>query len=680
MFDKKSEGLLNEHDFHRSMTAMHLSLSNAEIKEVFTNISVDGTVQLNEFGVQLVSISQQVQATEEWGYQRIIEMMTAASSVSIGINRGSSVKITGLKNSPYLNGMDGVCEGWDAQQCRWIIRLSNGDLKSIKDANLQVGNESLGITRSSVDTSTKDTSALYRRICGDDPSGVVSEMHFLSAVQEMLPRLVAKEIKTLYYLSPKNVDGCVDVRGLLSIVGDRAARKPSSLDEITSPVFSTRPGTPSSPTKRRTDPSIVPPPPPLGAPVTMGRSLGVSTGAATVDIALFRLHRRLEEHRVQLSSMLALFHGSSQAIQLEELLEACSVIPLGLSRVEMEKVFLAHEDGSGGVNIDKLEKEVNAHSGYSSPEDIAFERIQFQKLSFELKRLDSKDLGRVSPQDFRMVLMQTEGYLTSTELEFLLAITDKDGDGNVVYVSFLQRHDTRKNDAVYGKSKEIELTKWLPQVSIMSSNCYPSLTPAMVNQVLAERIGIRLKECKISIQDILRIFLPPDKSTVVSLELLAKVFGYLPFRLSLIEAGGLACHICERATSIPVVLVEKKLSASTGAMQELYGVVAARLGPRILATSPNTRSFSLGASEYITQQQFRKCISEAALTRQEEEKCLLVADKNPQGRIRWDDFVTKASSNRSNGQPTKRIPSEDDAPSCCCWKSRARRYTQQVGA
>lgn len=38
-----------------------------------------------------------------------------------------------------------------------------------------------------------------------------------------------------------------------------------------------------------------------------------------------------------------------------------------------------------------------------------------------------------------MMLMQTEPYLTGSELDWIVSITDKDGDGNLEYATFLWR-------------------------------------------------------------------------------------------------------------------------------------------------------------------------------------------------------------------------------------------------
>jgi len=660
MFDKTSQGLLNDWVFMRAMTAMHLGLSTREIQEMFKNMSVKEAIALKDFGEYILRIPDQVKEYEEWGYEMLAEMVKQASSTMQGVARGSQVRIQGLKNSPHLNGMEGVCEGWDAITCRWIIRLRTGDLKSIKDANLSSTPDSMGIPQRTTEA-LKDTSALYRLMCGDDPSGVLDGKRFYQVVQELLPKLTEKERQILFYLSPKNVDGFVDVRGLLSVVGDRSSRRHSTSDDPCSPVSNRGrlgeqqregsfggPGGLPSPGP--------PPPPPMGSPpptVGIGKSLGMSTGAATVDIALYRLQRRLKEHRCKLSSVLPLFQENKDKIYVDQLLECCSVVPLGLSRVEMQKVFNALQDNTRSVSPEKLEKELEGHSTYSSHEDIAFERIQFVKLIMELRKLDTKDIGRVSPQDFRMVLMQTEGYLTSSELEFLIAITDKDADGNVEYLSFIQRYDARGA----AKGNQVEMAKWLPHVNMVRCICYPSIASGTVNEVLHERARRRLKACNVSLPMALRLLMPPDSASTVPIETLAKALGYFPLHLSLAEAAGVAHHITDNQRQISTSLLEKKLSVVCTSLDELTLQVAERLGPNILSSAP----FSLG-DDFMTQQHFIKCIkgilgAGADLDRVSEDKCLLIADKNAQGRIKWKDFIRHLQSCKGKKQANRNISS-----------------------
>lgn len=543
MCDKTKQGLLNEEDFSRSMSAMHLGLSSNEILELFKNLSSNGVVLLKTFGDHLLQIPEQIKESENWGYERLAEMIKVSSSSTQGIQTGSRVRVQGLRSALHLNNLEGIVQGWDAMACRWVIKLSNGETKSIKDANLVAVADNLGVTqRANKIGASRDSSALYRRMCGDDPSGVLEEGKFLNVIGELLPRLTEKEKCILFYLSPKNTNGFVDVRGLLSIVSDRNSRRPPSLDEMSSPD-------PMSPSNRNRPSGLPggllgeknnnnggPPPPPMASPNPgLGRSLGNSTGAATADIALFRLHRKCKFHRVSMKNILPLFIENKEKMNESELLELVSVVPTGLSRVEMQKVLNYLESRHKVVSLEIFDNAVQSHNSYNSNEDIAFERIQFGKLLQELRKSDNKDIGVVSPQDFRMILMQTEGYLASSELEFILSITDKDGDGNIEYISFIQHHDVRG-----GKNRLHEVPKWLPRVNIVRCVCYPSLSPVTVNEVLRERLRQRLKGRGVHLTSCFRYLMPPEETNTISVELLGKVLGMFPLGLSLAEAAGFA--------------------------------------------------------------------------------------------------------------------------------------------
>eukprot|EP00929_Paragymnodinium_shiwhaense_P080071 TRINITY_DN41736_c0_g7_i1.p1 TRINITY_DN41736_c0_g7~~TRINITY_DN41736_c0_g7_i1.p1 ORF type:complete len:962 (+),score=382.89 TRINITY_DN41736_c0_g7_i1:164-3049(+) len=51
---------------------------------------------------------------------------------------GARVRLHGLKSAPELNGMEGTCEWFDSDRGRWVVRLSDGQERSIKPDNLEV--------------------------------------------------------------------------------------------------------------------------------------------------------------------------------------------------------------------------------------------------------------------------------------------------------------------------------------------------------------------------------------------------------------------------------------------------------------------------------------------------------------------------------------------------------------
>jgi len=47
-----------------------------------------------------------------------------------------AVRVCGLKSSPELNGVLGLCHQWDAEGSRWIVRFESGKLKKFRPQNL----------------------------------------------------------------------------------------------------------------------------------------------------------------------------------------------------------------------------------------------------------------------------------------------------------------------------------------------------------------------------------------------------------------------------------------------------------------------------------------------------------------------------------------------------------------
>lgn len=51
---------------------------------------------------------------------------------------GATVLLAGLKAAPHLNGTAATCESWDSEVCRWRVRLESGEVKGVKEENLEV--------------------------------------------------------------------------------------------------------------------------------------------------------------------------------------------------------------------------------------------------------------------------------------------------------------------------------------------------------------------------------------------------------------------------------------------------------------------------------------------------------------------------------------------------------------
>jgi len=52
------------------------------------------------------------------------------------LSAGMVVRILGLKSAPELNGLHAICQHWDAEGSRWVVRLEGGKCKKFRPQNL----------------------------------------------------------------------------------------------------------------------------------------------------------------------------------------------------------------------------------------------------------------------------------------------------------------------------------------------------------------------------------------------------------------------------------------------------------------------------------------------------------------------------------------------------------------
>jgi len=653
MFDRRSEGVLNEADFSRAMTAMHLGLSHQEIKNLFVRLQNQATqmVQVNAFAKAMNTIPHQIHDVEEWGITKLLEMGNKAGSAdqSNMVSKNAKVKITGLRNSPQLNGLMGIATNWDPTACRWIIQLESGDLKAIKDANLEVVTSAAS---SNAKGGQNSSAALYQKICGHDPSGVVAEAAFLSTLSDNTS-MNEKEKKRMVALAPKNVEGYIDVRALLAnekfTGGDQTGSTatggatpgygaPSSASSQQGPTFRPNQGAggapgfkptlnqapgiqsrggvgsgpgsyassyagsaQSSPSRRPMNINTGQAPPPPGAAAipqtpmnqtsaTMGRNstsygfgketLPTGPGSEMSAMALWRLAQRLTNTGSNLTTILNLFCATPNRITLDELLEAISVLPIGISRVEIQRVFMSLCPGGKmgeSLLIEKLNRAVqqqmdkHGQSPPNCPDD--FDRINFVRIEPELLAQDAKGDGFVTSQQFRMILMQCEPYLTGSELDWILSVTDKDGDGNVEYGTFFWR-----------KAPEHKyIPRWSPPQSIIhqcsiQGPVAPSLPVDYVEKCLLARLKDMLDRKNVQdLQAVMSIF-PDGHEFLISpvhAQKLMFILSFLPFGLSKDEAVFLVNQVSPQGIGM---FLRGSNNAEKAQMQQW---AQSKLGPRM---------------------------------------------------------------------------------------------------
>eukprot|EP00392_Amoebophrya_sp_AT5.2_P015523 g15729.t1 len=170
------------------------------------------------------------------------------------------------------------------------------------------------------------------------------------------------------------------------------------------------------------------------------------------------------------------------------------------------------------------------------------------------------------------MLMQTEPYLTGSELDWIVSITDKDGDGNLEYATFLWR----KTPAQQYRPK------WSPPSSIVAQlktvqRVAPSLPGDYLQKVLLARLH-RLIEEKLPDRANRTCFADGEKYLqeprfAFTLSLL---LSYLPFGLSAEEAS----FLVESAKG-PGISSFLAASSAGPTLMELTTWAKSKLGPNL---------------------------------------------------------------------------------------------------
>mmetsp|Transcript_5905 Transcript_5905/g.14625 ORF Transcript_5905/g.14625 Transcript_5905/m.14625 type:complete len:884 (+) Transcript_5905:1-2652(+) len=714
-FDQQGNGQLQENEFERAVTSMALGLSDQEIREVRVHLQGSGScVPVDQFGKALHQILVEVSKAEEWGRSVLLDLAREAvkmpaDSDTAGIGPGATVQIQGLHSAAgvKLNGCEGVVDRWDASTCRWFVRLTDGTCKSIR-------HEHLRLVRSAPDKGSvaginhnfPDTSALYRVFCASGDTALL-EQDFLAIVGRLMPLLDSTQKRRLLLLQPKSPEGRVDIPEVLAqlavpLLGDQTigVAGPGLLPHrmptmplgkpVPGPDFGAAPAGPSlqprwgaaSPTRAAVAqsptrvPGVVPSPrghvPPqssgtIGGPGSGGGgSAPSSIGPARqrAEMALLRLAQRLLGRPGAPGpglDALRLFALQVEEVRTEELLDAVSVLPLGISRAEVQSVFefvrLFGGGPTGGalphggvLPFERLASAAKAAYDTGVPsEAAALERIDLSRLSAALQRVGS---GRASPQEFRVTIMQAEPYLTHSQLEWLTMLTDKDGEGHLLPWSLLVR--------LGGTPPPLSQHGALP--TLPCSTCRVAVAPNAPRLLVVSAILARIRDrllctgLQLSLERILGLFdVAPHGDREVSQNILVSLLSHLRLGISASEAHELVAYISGG-----------RITGGEGNVQlaSLY-MALQRAGAPEAESSVNTlrefarqrllghgHAFSMVASsdygEWLPEIEFRQCLASAladgvqspgGAAEDEEDRMLLLAEKNAAGDVRWKTFV-----------------------------------------
>ena len=352
-----------------------------------------------------------------------------------------------------------------------------------------------------------------------------------------------------------------------------------------------------------------------------------------------------------------LFARNPDVVTLEEVMEAASVLPLGISRAEVQSVFAQVRGcGTGTLPLSQLTAAAEAVRNAGVPLE-ATGQIDAKRLAPALQRLGTK----ASQQEFRVALMQAEPYMTHNQMEWLSELTDKDCEGRLLPPSLLPRL------GIPGAVRT-EPVSWntVPPRPIAAKGAHSvakSLPQVLVIACLMYRIRQRLfVGSQLTLGSLLGLFDIADgsnrqqaESAVINRDLLGSLLGHLKLSISVAEADELLAAIAATAG---------KRSGDSGCVQVsmLYDMVDRAGQPEMetmvlelreavrqrLWSKASCFTSAAGSAELLLETDFRRALKAAmaeswaipgSLPEDDEDRVVLLAEKDAEGRILWRSFV-----------------------------------------
>eukprot|EP00438_Fugacium_kawagutii_P025836 Skav200514 [mRNA] locus=scaffold450:492562:495352:- [translate_table: standard] len=617
------------------------------------------------FGDALHRVFPEVQQLEDWAKNLLGELAQKASQVEDATSRevfpGASVRIHSLESAlgAKLNGCEGVVESWNAATCRWQVRISAVGLKAIRDENLEPLHPGTKGPEAR-ETRSSDTISIYRLLCHDGVTAV-HETDFQGVVQRLLPQS-QEQIKKFLWLLPKCPDGKVDVPEALAQL-ERGFDQTLQAGNV--PVG----GVTKTPAVPKLMPTLSPGPPmagrqrphpgaPIPSPVASHQRQGPAPGAhAKGEAVLLRFSQHLlGKPRAPGPGVdvLRLFARNPDVVTLEEVMEAVSVLPLGISRAEVQAVFAQVRGcGTGTLPLSQLTTAAEASCSAGVPFEAG--QIDAKRLGPALQRLGT----RASPQEFRVALMQAEPYMTHNQMEWLSELTDKDCEGRLLPPSLLPRLGIGAS-----RAEPLSWNTVPPRPPAKGTRSVAhSLPQLLVLATLLYRIRQRLFiGSQLTLGSLLGLFDIADgsnrelaQSAVISRDLLGSLLGHLRLSISVAEADELLTAIAATAG---------KRSGDSGCIQIalLYDMVDRAGQPEMetvvlelrdavrqrLWSKASCFSSVAGSAELLSEPDFRRALKAAmaeawampgSLPEDDEDRVVLLAEKDAEGRVLWRNFV-----------------------------------------
>jgi len=388
---------------------------------------------------------------------------------------------------------------------------------------------------------------------------------------------------------------------------------------------------------------------------------------ALVEVSLLRLAQKLIGKPTLPgpgSDLLRLFASQPDEIRLEELNEAVSVSPLGVSRSEVQSIF-AHLTGGAShtLPLSALAGAVETAYNQGAPAEAnALDGINLARLASALQRLESagRGTGLASAQEFRVTIMQAEPYLTANQLEWLMALTDKDGEGRLLPRTLLVRLGAGPANATRAGSLMVPPRP----ASAQRLPIAPHAPRAQVVAAILARIRDRLFSAgpMLTLERVLSIFeIGADRGASTSRETLACLLGHMRLGISVSEADELVSSIPGAgggsSGSVHMVnLFELMHLAGEPEQENLVDEIREVVREKFLGRGSQFADAAAmrggpraDGGDWLPESEFRYCLAQGLVDEgiqatpmdaDEEDRACLLVEKSAAGTVRWRQFAT----------------------------------------
>merc|ERR1712113_1079790 len=266
--------------------------------------------------------------------------------------------------------------------------------------------------------------------------------------------------------------------------------------------------------------------------------------------------------------------------------------------------------------------------------------------------------------DFRVAIMQAEPYLTQSQMEWLINLTDKEGEGRLLPWTLLTRMNWDQASGTNAGHRGKLLVPPRP-VAATRTPIAPNTKRSLVIAAVVARVRDRLFLAgpQLRLENVLHLF-DVASSGVADRLILATLLGHLRLGISHTEADELVESLMEGRScgyegGVAIGSLYEKLQRAAepeveAPVIELREAAKQRLQGRGAAFASTARAIDYG--DWLPEPEFRQCIfsafSDDHLSEEEFEVFLLLAEKNAEGESRWRAFLNSYAGWQDTEPPT----------------------------